>query len=278
MPELQPLSVRRGIKEPFKLEEGVPEHLAVQVKPLLWEGLNLDPQVGSAIAASLRIPISTASRGWANNLVLRASEDEDLFLDVIDLYLRLTTGTDNPWGPKEWERIAAELSLLFDLGHSAWEVAWNPGRLERRVSTEATQAYESAQKLGDAIASHLSEAWRAVFSRTTNPSHAWASATKALEAALAPLVIPNSPRPQYGQIVKAMEEKPSKWQADLPGEDEEDRVRNFITLLRQVPYAPDRHGKPDFTAIEEGQARSVVLITTAILEIVHQGGLKQAAG
>lgn len=255
------------------LKEGVPTHLRAQLESILRSWMYGNRTEALLLATSLEITVKPDSSGWVDSIV-RELRDDDVMLDFVDLYLKASTrefDVEQP-GPET-------VSNLFNLGHSVWQVMtprWSPWYLERRVSDEALNSYKNALGLGDGAAQHLSDAWQAVFSRQSNPSIAWSSATKALEAALAPIVIPKNERPQYGPIVKALKDKPSKWDADLSGGTPEERVQEFVRLLELVPYAPDRHGKRDFTDIDPGAARSLVLITTAILEIIRNDGLRTA--
>lgn len=275
-PLFQPLSVRRGVRKPFVLQEGVPLHIREQVVPTVQTWLYRNPEHAARISVALEIPVDRSMPGWPAAIASVEETDDDTLLDVVDMYLRLatqhiSTSSASADGPKL-------VRDAFKLGHSVWAVkpsTLGPWFLERRVSDEISQSYKSVLTLANSAAAHLSDAWRSVFSRQRNASTAWSSATKALEAALAPIVIPKNDRPQYGTIVNALKARPDKWDADLSGDDAAERVIAFIRLLELVPYAPDRHGTPDFAHIEPGLARSIVLITTSILELIHQDGLRR---
>lgn len=275
-PLFQPLSVRRGVRKPFVLQEGVPLHIREQVVPTVQTWLYRNPEHAARISVALEIPVDRSMPGWPAAIASVEETDDDTLLDVVDMYLRLATlHLSSVSMPTDGSKLVRD---AFKLGHSVWAVkssGWDPWFLERRVSDEMSESYRSALTLGNSAASHLSDAWRFVFSRQADSSSAWSSSTKALEAALAPIVLPKNDRAQYGTIVKALRDKPGKWDSDMSGGDAEERVAAFIQLLELVPYAPDRHGTPDFNHIEPSLARSIVLITTSILELINQKGLRR---
>lgn len=262
------LSVRRGVREPFELKEGVPPHIASQLYPWLSEEFRSRRRLAARIAAAIEYPFRES--GY---FVKDLQGHDDDTLDVVDLLLRYW-GSDDFLAHQNAEAIRILTQLLKD-GHSVWTVNTDPLRLDRRVSTVALQQYRSAVGVDDRASEFLSSAWQLVFSRNPDPSHAWSQATKALEARLGPIAVPNNPAPSFGQLGKALRAKPEKWDADMPGDDNTSRVLAFADLLDRFPFAPDRHGRENVPEIEIGTARSVVLIATTILEILHQKGLRR---
>lgn len=261
--------MRRGIREPFELLEGVPEHIWAQMRPLLLNLLADRERFVDFIAVRLHIPVSSA-HSRAYELISAVDGDDDSILDVLDMYVRIAVAA----GDAADRSVLSNINMLLEQGHSAWRLNVEDGRVERRVSDEATAMYESIQSEKDRVAERLSDAWRFVFGRSPDPSAAWDRCTKAIEAALKPIVSPKNSLATYGTIVRDLEQKPAKWDADMRGATAEERTLAFIDLLKQVPFAPDRHEGDAPPPISLDVARSVVIITTSILEIVHQEGLR----
>ncbi len=141
----QPYSVRRGLREPFKMHEGVPGHLKASI--IGWIEGCLSSRGGyedlprtNQVIAFMQMPVTTTVWGERRAAVLaRARQDPDACLDIVDFLLGLGTGRNQM------------LSDLLDSGNSVHSVV--DGHLEERASAEERSAYESV------IAwSHASEA------------------------------------------------------------------------------------------------------------------------
>lgn len=264
------LSVRRGLRKPFELQEGMPPHIWAQLRPLMYDGLGERPDVVGVIAARLMIPVG---HGYSplQDLFGEIAGDEDLILDVLDLYVRFAVALRDPRA----SQILRDIKFLLGQGHSIWTLNLDEGRVEERVSSEVTAMYESLQSEGGRASELISEAWRCAFGRSPDPSAAWDQCTRALEAALIPIVSPRNTKARYGTVVSNMKDLPEKWDADLTGDTPRERTLAFIDLLEKVPYSPDRHEGSSTVHIPVTLARSIVLITTSILEIVHQKGLRR---
>lgn len=251
-----PLSVRRGIREPFRLVEGIPEH----ARPLIndWVSTifrgpsNRDRDVRGLIS-TLQLPFHA---DYSDELVRALRGRDDFYLDVLD-FLSFAL-------PQYRDSLERELAIAG----SAWKVDPESGRLHRRVPAEAQAAYELALEREPSAAEHLSGAWENAFGRHPDAGDAWSDAIKALEAVLSPIVIPAARLAKLSDIQSAVRAAPEgkfiiraagrNPRASLPG------------MLDSIPYEPGRHGS-DHTTAELQTARIVVLQATAIVAAVGEG-------
>lgn len=251
-----PLSVRRGIRAPFRLVEGVPEHLASALRTWALDHFRArgEPYV-HLVRSTLRLR-GTSRR--ASDLVLAAAQDEDLFLDLIDYTVR--DASDNAVG---------ELEMYLDAAGSVWKVAEGGEGLEHRVPAETTAMYERVLAQEDDAAHRMSEAWRNMFGRDVDARQAWHEAVCAVEAILGPIVIPKGTH-QLGKIVPAIRQAPEgKFTFRLPGGDPR---QTLLDMLAGVTYQPGRHagaGAP----VDPTVAKAVVFQAAAIVAAVSEGAI-----
>lgn len=263
--EWQPLSVREGWVEPFELHDTVPAHLASHLNGVVQNVVESLDRVLDVLFLKLEIPMRTSNTTtWhIANAIL---SDSELTLNFLDFVAR--TFTLDKWRVNS-DQID-EINGILRLGHSAWTIDPQAGALVRRVSEHMSDVKQEAISRNDPATTHLNQAWKCAFGTDPNPSEAWAQSTKALESALAPIVLPKDRRPGYGKIVDALRVKPDKWDFAMPGSGSEERVKRLISLLELVPYASDRHGGADkVEPIPQEVAESVVIITTTILQLVR---------
>lgn len=132
----EPLSVRRGLKEPdHRPFEGMPGHLEHACRSWVRNALH-DPSdpwsesVPSLVAARLRVVVDRADANVLSSILKACDErGSDFLLDVIDQALWQTQGG-----------TAKDLELLLYNGASVWTVSEDGRSLVRRVTGTEQQA------------------------------------------------------------------------------------------------------------------------------------------
>lgn len=266
----RPLSVRRGIQEPFDFHPGIPAHIKVQLAEWVQSFLYhryagaYESMVNSVITL-LQWPITAADPQRRLQAVMeRIDRDNDAFLDLLDLLC----GAASP------DKLQA-LDLILDTGMSEWRVRFEkPRGLEERLTEEARTAYRAAVSVGDPATEHIAEAWVKAFGRQAEAGAAWHAAVKALECLLQPIVEPKNQRATLGTMVKALRAKPEKWRFAIASADGDLTATPFLGALEIVGYEPGRHGTDPSRATIE-QARIVVLQAVAVVEWLRAGALER---
>ncbi|MDQ4142671.1 MAG: hypothetical protein M3198_02840 [Actinomycetota bacterium] len=180
--------------------------------------------------------------------------DESLYLDVIDAVLhlgRLGTGQ------------LESLKNLLEQGSSVWTLSPDARSLQRRVEATAEDAFDLTIDPLDVASEELKQAWGRAYTRDADASDAWDHAIKAVEAALAPVVVPRQHKPQLGHVLGELR-KTALWQLELPGLEGSHSVEPVVAMLELLWPNPDRHGSSHerrIPTLEEAQAVVHLAIT-----------------
>lgn len=266
-----PLSVRRGLREPFRLVEGVPRHaralLAEWMTDVFMSQRNDRGGHVRVMISALQLPFDTTDPGALPRLLANfdaaseTPEEHFYFLDVLDYMTRVY--------PSSRQDLASDL----ETAGSVWRVDLDEGGLRRRVPDEALASYEKALEEQPSAAEHLSNAWAHAFGLHSDPGRAWGDAIKALEAVLSPIVIPDARLAKLSDIQSAVRNAPEgKFVIRAAGRDPK---ASLSGMLDAIPYEPGRHGS-DPTRAEIETGRVVVLQATAILAAVGEGLITRA--
>ena len=228
-----PLSVRMGKREPLGQTTGVPDFLWLSVEHWLEQVLErfeygAEAELTRVACRSLQIPGVTT---WRQLVMAAAQDDGELLLDVLDLVVRVTTR-------QEREKLE---DVLFDVAHE-YRVDFEHKRLVKRVDDSVYGAYEVAVSVQDAASEHLATAWIAAYGRDKNYDTTVMEATKAVEAVCAQLIIPNDKAPSIGKMIRALLDRPGKWECSLPATHDRGPVEQFAAALALVNYPTSRHG------------------------------------
>jgi hypothetical protein len=287
MSKWQRLSVRRGMRPPMGLQEGVPSYMSSPLIHWVEEVFGFyrsevpDLKLLQEAALVIQVPIEARrvprdpsdslrnvydrrfGQALFAEIVNHCHHDEDTFLDLIDYLLSVPSGI----------RVADELESVLRLGGSAWAVNRDSSGLQRRVNDVAQKSYEEAASHGDSASEELRQAWDRAFSRNPNPSDAWDHAIKALEAILIPLVVPNQSKPNLGHVTGTLRGQGARWQFVLPGSSMKHRVDPLLAALDSVWPNPDRHGAGARREPTQAEAEAVVHLTVTVVQWARSGAL-----
>lgn len=257
-----PLSVRRGKREPFRLHEGIPVHMQGLVSEWFDDALSANSQeetVNVRWAVNLlQLPYDVAT---VHDLLTDLDREIDMKLDLMDMLVQ------------RLRRTRVGLARILDTGGSAWRVDEGGLGLLRRVPDEAQAAYERALSREDLSSEHLGDAWRHAFGRSQDAGDAWHDAIRAVEAALHPIVTPESTKSTWGSIRGDLRKAPEgKFVVRAPGDDP---MKNLLMMLDCLMYEDGRHGSDERVPSIE-TARIAVLQATAIVAAVGEGLIERA--
>lgn len=256
-----PLSVRRGIREPFEFVEGIPEHARPIINTWLHDVLYAGDTSGNVrtLVSALRLPFQAS---YTDDLISGLSQDDDLYLDVLD-FIAFTL-------PQHREPLDLELRVAG----SAWRVDRTDGGLRRVVPDEALETYRKALDAAPSAAQHLSGAWEHAFGRHPDAGDAWGDAIRAVEAALHQIISPSNEKATLGSMKSELRQAPEgKFIIRAAGTDPKETL---LGMLDAVPYENGRHGT-DRSRASIDTARVVVFQATAIVAGVGEGLIERAA-
>jgi hypothetical protein len=259
----QPLSVRRGRRDPESPFEGIPPHLQHPVGEWLrgqfgWhDSSGMNDFLMATVASACRIPVrSTYNSGGISEQIFEAIErDEDLYLDCLDVTLHVGGGRGNADG----------LTRVLQVGGSVWTVGESKHGLERRVSEATGQAFALAVAVSDPVAEELKQAWSAVFGRNPDSSDAWDHAIKAVEELLIPIVVPKVEKANLGTVAGELKTNPQNWNFGLPSNGGRGNGETLEGLIRHIWPNPDRHGGPTNRQPTPEEAQAAVQIAIVIV-------------
>lgn len=268
-----PLSARADqekVAEYAALHEGVPPWMRASavrwVADILGDG---SPEL-LRLEQHLHFQLNwESSRSALQSVLAEVGNDRSRALDILDYCLSRT-----PTMIRGWEMREALGGMLYVSG-SAWtlgdDAAGQPC-LHRRVDEVVERAAkdEMAQK-GNA-ARHLHIAWHRTYGRNSDPSGAYREAVRAVEAAAKPVVSPADSISTLGKIIRAMKDKPSKWESDLGS------VAVAADMMSELWTTQlDRHGTDDESvplSVSQRQAEAAVHLALTLVHWFRNGHIR----
>ncbi len=165
----------------------------------------------------------------------------------------------------DWEEVKGYLDdsrSIYDVGLD------DQGRyqLQRRQPPELSELVETTLSSRGRAYEHLRRAVSYAFSREPQPNDACFESTKALEVVAKPIFTPNDDLATLGKMIRAAEDKPSKWITDF-GVDGHDDINSVIGMLKLVWETQFRHGDPD-DPLEVPPKRAEMIVHLSVL-LVH---------
>ncbi|MEV5804068.1 hypothetical protein [Streptomyces parvulus] len=258
-----PLSVRRGVRPPSGMEEGVPSYLVPSLDH--WaEGIfgyrspkGMDEPL--IISAALAVRVAVSGRQAVEkmqHLLHVCRQDEDYYLDMLDYLLRYSSR-----GKGWWQSLEESLSL----GGSAWMATREQG-LQRRVDPTAQESFTSATSPADLASEELKHAWDRAFSRDPDASDAWDHAIKAVEAVLLPVIVPKQEKAQLGHVVGSLKSQPERWTFVLPGAAMDNSIQPVLEILNILWPNPDRHANQGRRKPTLAEAQAAVHLAVTVVQ------------
>ena len=151
-------------------------------------------------------------------------------------------------------------------------------QLGYRQPPEISELVEYATSDRSRAYEHLRRAWLSAFSREPDLNAACIEAVKAIESAARGIIEPNNSRPTLGTMIKAMKNKPAKWQTDMRAPDSED-IKTIINMMKTVwkGHMHLRHGNPDEPIDVSSEQCEMIIHSAALLaHWFSSGNVKQA--
>lgn len=210
---------------------------------------------------ALRLDVSLRGSTEDPRSLLARCGDQEQFLDAIEGYLRCAGETE-----------AEDLRWRLDLGGSTLTVSPDLRSLTELVSPEMEKVVSAGVDSGGG-SDNMADAWTAAFGREPDPSDAWDHAIKAVEEVLIHVVVPNKAKATLGDVIGALGSQSSCWRSIYPQADKGNDVQGVVAMLRQIWPNPDRHGTTTQRTPTLDEARAVVTLAAAIVQIAHTGGL-----
>lgn len=263
----QPLSVRRGVRQPLGPEDGVPASIRGPIAELLsivWRIGYADYKQNriQAVAAHAGIPLPMRLTGQTMLSAITdwAVESDDNFLDLIDAAI--------VYGSFESGQLGY-LESLLETARVNWTAT--PHGLENRVDPTAIGAANAATSPADRASDELREAWHNVYGRSNDPSDAWDHAIKAVEEVLIPIVVPNKAKATLGDVLGQMKAASNKISLTLQTSGPVASGETLEAMLRLMWPNPDRHGGAGGRVPSLEEARAVVHMAVTVVQWARDG-------
>ena len=260
-------SERRDGEQSIVLHEGVPDFLFPSL--LDWTVGHYSRSLSGKRTANRQMVLSLERRTRRKLPPAAATdprelgrsfwEDDDLFLDAIDLVLSQTRHYSFD------ERNAEELESILEEAGSAYCVGTDEDdnfELQFRQSEEMTDLLEAEASQPGNAGAYLRKAWSKCFGLNPDTKGACIEAVSAVEVAAKPIISPDNSRTTLGTLCRDMEAKPSKWETDSEYVASVEAVLNMMKLVWNEGHY--RHGD-DRLPLEVSQESAEMTVQTAVL-------------
>ena len=258
-----PFTAQQGFEtyEIPTLDEHVTPHLARPLWKWCEQQLRRDYDEIGRMGLRMRLVLS---ENPMQDLLSMVNKSNDVLLNIVHWIVSES---------RLWTYDPRGLNGILTNGGSAWIADYDAKVLRRRLSRDEEESLRYSLAPGDATATHLREAWTAAW-RREDPSavEAYDRAVKSLESILAPIVIPNHPTPTLGKVIKALRDKPEKWDTRFRGSP---TVEALAAMLDEVWKTQVRHGKSEYLDNTLEEAQDAVTIAVAVVGLCRRGFLER---
>ncbi len=192
----------------------------------------------------------------------RLNADEGLKLDVVDGILQVMHPTVShvdgleqilEQSGSKWKVVRVDSSMVY--------------RLEERVDASVAEAMDNLLEQGGDASNYMKQAWLSAFGRSPNPSSAYSSAVKAIEAASWQTVTPNNSRATLGTIIRELKDHPENFCVVISERTANlgiDSVRYYMSLVWEGQT--DRHGTSNPVSPSQEAAEQAVFIGLSLCQ------------
>jgi hypothetical protein len=283
MTTFRPLSRRGRPDDRFdQPQPGLPEYLLHPVldwlDPILWvtdhsefgrQTPNVDVLRDVQLVLRLQEPLDWGREGYSarTSLIELMRRDRDCALDVLDFFVQHIVSP----------AYANKLGHILTLGGSEWEVALigEDGRqLSQRVIGPVRESIEEVRTYSERAHHHLSRAWERLVGRQPDPSTAYREAIRAIEVVAKPVVTPDDGSATLGKIIRAIRDKPEKWETVLD-KSSPLQVADLADLVWRGQL--DRHGTDEPSAplnVKQEEADAAVHLAVPLVRLFVSGGIR----
>jgi hypothetical protein len=160
------------------------------------------------------------------------------------------------------EGILSQSTSIYRVGNYGGRTA-----LVKRVVGTAVEAAEAAFQRTGRAEQLLAAAWQSAFGLNKDPSASYRSSVRAVEAAAAPIIAPDDPRPSLGKMIVTLRDAPQKWRLTFSVNSTVEPMsvlRDMMQLLWTNEYSRHVSGDesvPLHIRQEEAEAAAVLALT-----------------
>lgn len=267
-----PLSVREGLREPFKPVTGMPDFLRPSIARWFAQFLDAVTEVGFGAIEDFDKDLQRAIR-HANvhvaDFTNPFSAPDDVILDVIDyLLFRANTSRIVFRGPLREISMSEDLErILVSVDHE-YRLDADKQRLVKRVDETVWAAYERVLSVEDEASVLIGSAWAKQYSRVRDFAGAWEDANKAVTVLLRPIVSPRNAKATLSTMAREIRDGEHKFRADLRGSGVDSPVLQFARALDTVGYPPNHH---DGSVVDGRMSATAVLQAVTVVGWLRDG-------
>lgn len=269
-----PLSVRMGLREPFKPAKGVPDYLYRSlldwINTVTW---TLKEKERSAFEQTCELRLHAPNFNLESLFRGDYRNSEELLLDVVDLLLFFWGSAEMDMGPAHGRVASGDaLEKVLRLVSHEYRLDASKERLVKRVDDTAWASYEHAMSAEDEASELIASAWAKQYSRSPDFAGAWEDANKAVLVALRPIASPKNSKATLSKLAREIREGEEKFEADLPGSELESSVLQFARALEIVGY-PDNHH--DGSTVDSRRSATAVLQAVTVVGWLRDGAFRR---
>lgn len=287
----RPLSQREGRADPNNFSvsnEGVPlwlrdslvEWVRARCSRYLGSNWYLDRDVVRMLERRLRESLwdgGSRVEGW-EKIESRLKRESDFLLDVLDAI----SAAIDPENADELDHLVALQRILVDGGSAYWLSSVGEERygLVRRVEEAAEHAAEQVLSDTDRAAMLLRRAWTAAYGRQPDPSDAYRSAVRAVEAVATAVVTPADRKATLGRVIGQLRATQGQWRFELSHRDEPELPMATVVGMMDTLWGSqhDRHVEPDENAplhVSQEEAEAAVHLAVTLVHYFRVGAIKK---
>lgn len=274
-----PLSVREGLREPFKPVTGMPDFLKPSIADWFSRFVDLireHHESVSALAAvdkELQRGIQHANVSLRDLIDPESTIDDDVILDAVDYLLFRVEASQIVFdGPLRTNTMSEELEVILESVDHEYRLDKDEKRLVKRVDETVWAAYERVLSVDDEAALLIASAWAKQYSRVRDFAGAWEDANKAVTVLLRPIVSPLNEKATLSTMAREIRDGEHKFISDLRGSEHESPVLQFARALEIIGYPPNHH---DGSPVEGSMSVTAVLQAVTVVGWLRDGAFRR---